>query len=100
MHGPKISPPTTPRRNSLRSTGSQLSGNTNSLVVTGFSKEVFEQQPVLDALREHFTTYGPLYAWAPLKSFLRVIVVYYSESYAERAKLGSDGVSVDASNGA
>jgi hypothetical protein len=64
-------------------------------------KSFFEpqQKAVLDALREHFTTYGPLYTWAPIKSFARVFVVYYSEADAERAKIGSDGVSVDPSNG-
>lgn len=45
---------------------------------------------MLDALRDHFATYGPVYAWAPLKSFYRIIVVYHSEDDAEHAKESCD----------
>ena len=45
---------------------------------------------MLDTLRRHFGTYGPIYAWAPLKSFARIILVYYSEDDAEQAKDACD----------
>ena len=62
---------------------------TNTLVITQLPETFFEAV-VLDALRDHFTTYGPVYAWAPLRSFYRIIVVYHSEDDAEHAKDSCD----------
>lgn len=67
---------------------------TNSLVLTGLPV-VFFHSLVLGVLRDHFEAYGTLHAWAPLKSFSRVMMVYYSEEAAERAKLGSDGITIE-----
>ena len=53
---------------------------------------------VLDALRSYFATFGDIYAWAPIRSFARVILVYYDEDDAESAKLGSDGLKIDATS--
>ncbi|THH08697.1 hypothetical protein EW145_g2517 [Phellinidium pouzarii] len=72
--------------------------HTNSLVVTGLSHAFFHPL-VLDALRSHFSLYGEIYAWAPIRAFSRVILVYYNESDAENAKLSSDGLMIDATSG-
>ncbi|KAI5118333.1 hypothetical protein M0805_006615 [Coniferiporia weirii] len=71
---------------------------TNSLVVTGLSPAFFHPT-VLQALRNHFAVYGEIYAWAPIRAFARVILVYYAEDAAESAKLGSDGLQIDATSG-
>ncbi|KAH9948125.1 Calcipressin [Amylocystis lapponica] len=63
--------------------------HTNTLVITQLPPAFFEPL-ALDALRNHFELYGPIYAWAPLKGFARIILVYYSEDDAEHAKLSCD----------
>ncbi|KAH9842473.1 Calcipressin [Rhodofomes roseus] len=68
---------------------------TNTLVITQLPATFFEPV-VLDALRHHFATYGPVYAWAPLKSFYRIIIVYHSEDDAEHAKESCDHLIVGA----
>lgn len=92
----KISAPLPPPAASSPPTGRTPSSPqlTNSLVLTGLPP-VFFHALVLDALRDHFEAYGSLYAWAPIKSFSRVIMVYYKEEHAENAKLGSDGIIIE-----
>lgn len=82
-----ISLPTTPR-------STRAAQRTNSLVVTGLPLAFFHPV-ILDVLRTHFSSYGEIYAWAPIRAFARVILVYYAEDDAESAKLGSDGLSFD-----
>jgi hypothetical protein len=50
----------------------------------------------MDALRNHFASHGKLRAWAPLKTFSRVVVVYESEDSADEAKTYCDGLEIDA----
>ncbi|KAH9930832.1 Calcipressin-domain-containing protein [Fomitopsis serialis] len=69
--------------------GSPSPRRTNTLVITQLPATFFEPV-VLEALQHHFATYGPIYAWAPLKSFYRIILVYRSEDDAEHAKESCD----------
>ncbi|KAF8265329.1 Calcipressin [Lactarius quietus] len=50
----------------------------------------------MDALRDHFASHGTIRAWAPLRTFSRVVVVYESEDSADEAKTHSDGLPIDA----
>lgn len=47
---------------------------------------------IQEAFKSHFSTYGPLHTWAPIKGFARVIMVYFSEEDAEMAKESNDGI--------
>lgn len=85
---------TPPRPPSLTSnSGPPTPQHTNTLVITQLPAAFFAPV-VLDALRDHFATYGPIYAWAPLRSFYRIIVVYHSEDDAEHAKESCDRIVV------
>ncbi|KAH8114220.1 Calcipressin [Phellopilus nigrolimitatus] len=88
-----ISPPPTPPLSNTPPVGQR----TNSLVVTGLTPAFFHPL-VLDVLREHFAAYGEVYAWAPVRAFARVILVFYSDDDAESAKLGSDGLTIEATS--
>ena len=46
-----------------------------------------------------FEGFGEVYAWAPIRSFSRVLIVYYNEGDAESAKSGADGLHIDATSG-
>jgi hypothetical protein len=50
----------------------------------------------MDALHNHFASHGKIRAWAPLKTFSRVVVVYESEDSADEAKSYCDGLEIDA----
>jgi len=50
----------------------------------------------MDALRDHFASHGTIRAWAPLRTFSRVVVVYESEDSADEAKTYCDGLQIDA----
>ena len=71
------------------------SKRTNTLVLTPLPTPFFHPR-VMDALRDHFTSYGKIRAWAPLRTFSRVIIVYESEDSADEAKAHSDGLDLDA----
>ncbi|KAM5542791.1 hypothetical protein V8D89_003752 [Ganoderma adspersum] len=73
-----MSSPSSPRR-------------TNTLVMTRLPPHFFEPL-IQDAFRSHFESYGPLYSWAPIKGFARVIMTYFSETDAEMAKESNDGL--------
>jgi len=62
---------------------------TNTLILTSLS-HVFFNEEILTALREHFESYGELYAWAPLKSFGRIIMVFWDADHAGRARIECD----------
>lgn len=46
--------------------------------------------PLQSLLREHYETYGEIRAWAPIRAFGRVIIVYETFAAAERAKREGD----------
>ncbi|KII89403.1 hypothetical protein PLICRDRAFT_85238, partial [Plicaturopsis crispa FD-325 SS-3] len=62
---------------------------TNTLAITPIPKDFFHPL-ILDTLRTHFESFGPLSHWVPLSGFARIIIVYYSEDHAEQAKVTSD----------
>lgn len=64
---------------------------TNSLILTSLSQSFFYPE-VLDALREHFTSFGPIHSWAPITAFGRVIMVYWHAEDAEQAKIECDNM--------
>lgn len=51
--------------------------------------------PILEILRDHYSTYGPLAHWAPVKGFGRVILVYEENDDAARAKKEGDWLKLD-----
>jgi Calcipressin len=67
---------------------------TNTLVLTQLPIPFFHPR-VMDALRNHFALHGRIRAWAPLRTFARVIVVYESEDSADNAKIYCDGLQID-----
>jgi len=68
---------------------------TNTLVLTQLPTPFFHPR-VMDALRDHFASHGSIRAWAPLRTFSRVLVVYESEDCADDAKAYCDGLQIDA----
>lgn len=68
---------------------------TNTLVLTQLPAPFFHPR-VMDALHDHFASHGKIRAWAPLKTFSRVVVVYESEDSADEAKTFCDGLEIDA----
>lgn len=71
------------------------SKRTNTLVLTQLPAPFFHPR-VMDALHHHFASHGKIRAWAPLKTFSRVVVVYESEDSADEAKTYCDGLEIDA----
>jgi Calcipressin len=72
----------------------ESSKRTNTLVLTQLPIPFFHPR-VMDALRNHFALHGRIRAWAPLRTFARVIVVYESEDSADDAKMYCDGLQID-----
>lgn len=70
------------------------SSRTNTVVIASLPPAFFEHT-VLEALRLHFASYGDIHTWAPLKAFARIMLVYYDEDAAEKAKLTCDGIQID-----
>jgi len=77
------------------STTEEDSNRTNTLVLTQLPKPFFHPR-VMNALRNHFASHGKIRAWAPLRTFSRVVLVYESEDSADEAKAHSDGLPIDA----
>jgi calcipressin-2 len=77
------SPPTEPSK------------RTNTLVLAHLPTPFFHPR-VMNALRDHFASHGTIRAWAPLRTFSRVLVVYESEDSADEAKAYCDGLQIDA----
>jgi hypothetical protein len=75
------SPPTSP-------------GITNTIIVANLPRELFHSL-ALEALRNHFSSYGVINQWAPIGAFGRIIIVYEDDDAAETAKLESDPVVVE-----
>lgn len=83
-----------PQRSQSLPSSSGTPSETNSLVVTNMPAAFFHPL-VLEALRDYFSAFGEIYAWAPITAFARIILVYYSEEDAETAKLACDGVKIE-----
>jgi len=77
-------------------TATEDSMRTNTVVLTPLPAPFFHPR-IMDALRGHFASHGKIRAWAPLRTFSRVIIVYESEDSADEAKTHSDGLHIDAS---
>ena len=86
-----VSIPSTP--DLIPSAGPSTSGPTNTLVITSLPEPYLDPE-VLGALQTHFLSYGQIYKWAPLRGLARVILVYYLEEDAERAKECCDNLVV------
>ncbi|EIN07932.1 Calcipressin [Punctularia strigosozonata HHB-11173 SS5] len=78
----------------LGSESPQQPRRTNTVIVTQIPQEFFQSE-IIHVLRTHFESYGPLHAFAPLRSFARAILVYYSEDDAEMVKQLCDGVTIE-----
>jgi len=63
---------------------------TNTLIIPNLPQAFFEPA-VINALKQHFESYGELYAFIPLKGFKRILVVYKDDDDAEAAR-DSDGI--------
>ncbi|KAG7086384.1 hypothetical protein E1B28_002341 [Marasmius oreades] len=77
------------------STSSTFSKGTNSLAITSLPKEFFQPHLLLH-LYTHFQTYGKINQWVPLPGFGRILVVYENEDDAEKAKIYSDPIVLNA----
>ena len=77
------------------SPATETSKRTNTLVLAQLPTPFFHPR-VMDALRTHFASHGTIRAWAPLRTFSRVLVVYESEDSADEAKAYCDGLQIDA----
>jgi hypothetical protein len=67
---------------------------TNTLVVAGIFRTFFESPTMVSILERHFRLYGHVHSWAPLPSFGRIMVVYYDDHDAERARQDFDSTAV------
>jgi hypothetical protein len=65
--------------------------STNTLVLTGLPREFFHSE-VLEPLRHLFASYGEINQWVPLRSMVRVIIVYLYDEDAMCAKAGYEGL--------
>ena len=70
------------------------SPTTNTLVITGVSRTFFQIPTMLSILERHFLQFGSVHSWAPLPSFGRIMVVYYEDKDAERARLDFDSTAL------
>ena len=71
---------------------------TNTLVLASLPPSFFHPL-ILGALRDHFSHYGQLHTFAPIRAFGRAIIVYYENRSAEEGKLSLDGIEVGGSAG-
>ena len=67
---------------------------TNTLIVTGISRSFFQNPTMVSILERHFQLFGRVHSWAPLPSFGRIMVVYFEEEDAERARQDFDATSL------
>jgi hypothetical protein len=70
---------------------------TNTVAITSLPRAFFDPL-ILDLLRTHFENFGEINQWVPLPGFGRVIVVYEHDQSAERAKLHSHPIALQATN--
>lgn len=64
---------------------------TNTLAVTSLPRSFFQPE-ILDALKDHFGSFGEINQWVPLAGFARIIIVYETSHSAEVAKRHSDRI--------
>jgi len=67
---------------------------TNTLVVTGISRSLFQNHAMVSILERHFQLFGSVHSWAPLPSFGRIMIVYHDEEDAERARQDFDATAL------
>ena len=67
---------------------------TNTLIVTGISRSFFQNPVMISILERHFQLFGRVHSWAPLPSFGRIMVVYYDDEDAERARQDFDATAL------
>jgi hypothetical protein len=63
--------------------------STNTLILTGLPRELFEPE-FLHPLRNLFASYGDINQWVPLRSLVRIVIVYCEDDDAIRAKEGCE----------
>ena len=49
---------------------------------------------MVSILKRHFQQFGRLHSWAPLPSFGRIMIVYYDDEDAERARQDFDATAL------
>lgn len=67
---------------------------TNTLVVAGISRSFFQNPTLVSILERHFQLFGHVHSWAPLPSFGRIMIVYYHDEDAERARQDFDSTAL------
>lgn len=70
------------------------SGGTNTLALLLPHLSLF-QPPSLRLLKEHYSSFGEIVHWAPVRGFGRVIIVYRTEEEAGYAKREGDRLYLD-----
>ena len=63
---------------------------TNTLIVAGIARSFFQNPVMVSILERHFQLFGHVHSWVLLPSFGRIMVVYYDEADAERARQDFD----------
>jgi len=63
--------------------------STNTLILTGLHNDLF-QSDFLNPLRKIFASFGEINQWVPLRSMVRIIIVYSYDEDAMRAKASCD----------
>lgn len=67
---------------------------TNTLVVTGISRPFLQNPTMVSILERHFQQFGRVHSWVPLPNFGRIMVVYFDEEDAERARQDLDATAL------
>jgi len=67
---------------------------TNTLVVTGISRSFLQNHAMASTLERHFQLFGRVHSWVPLPSFGRIMIVYYHDEDAERAREDFDAIAL------
>jgi hypothetical protein len=63
------------------------------MIITGLAQSFFQPQ-VMSVLRDKIASCGEIHTWATLKSFGRVIAVFYTEDEAENVREACDGLQI------
>jgi len=63
---------------------------TNTLVITGISRSFIQNSAMVSILERHFQLFGRVHSWVLLPNFGRIMVVYFDEEDAERARQDFD----------
>lgn len=74
--------------------GSKTPERTNTLALLLPHLSLF-QPPSLRLLKEHYSSFGHIVHWAPVKGFGRVIIVYSTDEEAAHAKKEGDRLFLD-----